>query len=201
MWLTQDLTSAHDAVRILGTHPIHCTVKKNSTYNLRVQPRFTAPKHIHTSTSHFGFHHGSRQLLCSSDALIRFSLSKSGHLIYKQNRIWKLLWITAEHTTVHLTLYNHRVFTPGCSRQKHPLTMPEDPAFRCRRTSDQRSIDLLCCFERRPMIEVEWIPGISGHLLHQEFVCSAPASTETSNKIDLGVTKRKHHSPAWAFSN
>lgn len=35
---------------------------------------------------------------------IRFSLSKSVHLIYKQNRIWKLLPISAEHTTAHLTL-------------------------------------------------------------------------------------------------
>lgn len=91
------------------------------------------PPNTHSSTSHFVFHNG-RQLLQSSDVLIRFSLSKSGHLIYKQNRIWKLPSITAQHTTAHLTLYNHRVFIPGCSRQKHPLTMLEDAVFRHRRT-------------------------------------------------------------------
>lgn len=35
---------------------------------------------------------------------IRFSLSESVHLIYKQNRIWKLLPISSQHTTAHLTL-------------------------------------------------------------------------------------------------
>lgn len=35
---------------------------------------------------------------------IQFSLSKSFHLIYKQNRIWKLLPVSAQHTTAHLTL-------------------------------------------------------------------------------------------------
>lgn len=107
------------------------------------------PPNTPTSTSHIGFHNGNRWLPQSSDVLIRFSLSKSGHLIYKQNWIWKLLSITAQHTAAHLTPYNHRVVTPGCSRHKHPLTMLEDAMFRHRRTSDQRSTDLLYCFHDR----------------------------------------------------
>jgi len=58
--------------------------------------------------------------------LVGFSLGKSGNLIYKQNRIWKQLSITTQHTAAHPTLYNHRVHNPERGQQNHPATLRED---------------------------------------------------------------------------
>lgn len=74
----QNLAEAHNTIRIFGIHPTHCTIKKpNQTWE-------SSPDSLPPNTLAFTTEGEPLQPL---EVLIRFSLSESVHLIYKQNRI------------------------------------------------------------------------------------------------------------------